>query len=149
MILLDTNLIIYYLHRIEPYASKAKEILIEHEALAITLRILDEALFTIIRLEAWRRHGIKRIEELREYILEHGLEKFQDAIRDIESLINKLGILVLEDKGSFKEIVDTMISYNLLPGDALIAVTARYYGITTIATFDQDFKRIPWLRTIP
>jgi len=42
-----------------------------------------------------------------------------------------------------------MRSYNLLPGDALIAVTARHYGIDTILTFDEDFKRIPWLKVIP
>ena len=42
-----------------------------------------------------------------------------------------------------------MRNYNLLPGDALIAITARHYGIDTILTFDEDFKKIPWLKVIP
>ena len=44
----------------------------------------------------------------------------------------------------------TIIStYNLLPNDAIIAATCEHYGIKSIATFDKDFKRIPWLNTVP
>ncbi|RLG75297.1 MAG: PIN domain nuclease [Thermoprotei archaeon] len=74
---------------------------------------------------------------------------FSDAMNDVEELIDKLGIVVLEDKGSFKELVETVRRYSLLPGDALIAITARHYGIDTILTFDEDFKRTPWLKVIP
>ncbi len=64
-------------------------------------------------------------------------------------MIDKLGIIVLEDKGGLTELLETVRRYSLLPGDALIAITARHYGISTIATFDDDFKRIPWLKVIP
>ena len=70
-------------------------------------------------------------------------------MNDVEELIEELGIIVLEDKGSLGELLEIMRSYNLLPGDALIAITARRYGIDTILTFDEDFKRIPWLKVIP
>jgi len=63
--------------------------------------------------------------------------------------IRSLDIAVLEDRGSIDEIVETMQKYSLLPGDALIAVTCKRHGITTIATFDEDFKRIEWLEVIP
>ena len=149
MILLDSNAIVYYLHRVKPYASKVKQVLIERKDLAVTLRIVDEIIFTLIRLEAWRRLGLRKLDELRDYVRRHGLEMFSDAINDVEELIDKLGILVLEDKGSIKELVETMRRYNLLPGDALIAITAKHYGIDTILTFDEDFKRIPWLKVIP
>ncbi len=149
MILLDSNAVVYFLHRIEPYASKVKQILVESKDLAITLRIVDEIIFTLIRLEAWRRHGLRKLDELRDYIRRYGLEAFSDAINDVEELIDRLGILVLEDKGSIKELVETMRRYSLLPGDALIAITARRYGIGTILTFDEDFKRVPWLKVIP
>jgi len=149
VILLDSNAVVYFLHRIEPYASKVKQILVESKDLAITLRIVDEIIFTLIRLEAWRRHGLRKLDELRDYIRRYGLEAFSDAINDVEELIDRLGILVLEDKGSIKELVETMRRYSLLPGDALIAITARRYGIGTILTFDEDFKRVPWLKVIP
>jgi len=149
VILLDSNAVVYFLHRVEPYASKVRQILVESKDLAITLRIVDEIIFTLIRLEAWRRHGLRKLDELRDYIRRHGLEAFSDAINDVEEFIDRLGILVLEDRGSIKELIETMRRYSLLPGDALIAITARRYGIDTILTFDEDFKRVPWLKVIP
>lgn len=149
MMLLDTNAIVYYLHRVEPYASKVKQILVEREDLAVTLRIADEVIFTLIRLEAWRKLGIRKLDQLRDYIRKHGLDNFEDAINDVGELIDRLGILVLEDRGSLGELLKTMKSYSLLPGDALIAVTAKHYGIDTILTFDEDFKRVPWLKVVP
>ena len=149
MILLDSNAVVYYLHRVEPYASKVKQVLIESKDLAVTLRIVDEIIFTLIRLEAWRRLGLRKLDELRDYIRGYGLEVFSDAINDVEELIDKLGILVLEDKGSIKELGETVRKYSLLLGDALIAITAKHYGIETILTFDEDFKRVPWLNVLP
>ncbi len=149
MILLDANSIVYYLHRVEPYASKVKLVLVEREDLAVTLRIVDEVVFTLIRLEAWRRLGIRKLDQLRDHIRKYGLKEFNDVINDVEEMIDKLGIIVLDDKGGLTELLDTMRKYSLLPGDALIAVTARHYGIDTILTFDEDFKRVPWLKVIP
>ncbi len=42
-----------------------------------------------------------------------------------------------------------MKNHNLLSRDSLIAITAKHYGINTILTFDEDFKRVPWLKVIP
>ncbi len=149
MILLDTNAIVYYLHRVEPYASKVKQILIEGKDFTVSLRVIDEIIFTLIRLDALRRLNIRRLDQLREYIRKHGISEFFNAMDDVEGLIKELGVVVLEDKGSLEELLEVMRSYNLLPGDALIAITARHYGIDTILTFDEDFKRVPWLKVIP
>ncbi len=42
-----------------------------------------------------------------------------------------------------------MRKYRLTPNDAIIALTCRHYGIDVILTFDENFKRIPWLKVIP
>jgi len=149
VILLDANAVVYYLHRVEPYASKVKQMLIEGKDFAVSLRVIDEIIFTLIRLDALRRLNIRRLDQLREYIRKHGIKEFANTMNDVEELIEELGIIVLEDKGSLGELLEVMRSYNLLPGDALIAITARRYGIDTILTFDEDFKRIPWLKVIP
>ncbi len=125
------------------------QVLIERRDLAVTLRIIDEILFTLTRLEAWRRHGIKRSDQLRDYVRRYGVEEFSDAISDVENLVERLGIAVLEDRGSLSEILETMRRCSLMPGDALIAVTAKHFGVDTILTFDEDFRRIPWLKVIP
>ena len=38
--------------------------------------------------------------------------------------------------------------YKLLPNDALIAATCKYYGIEKIATFDSDFDKVDFLDVI-
>ena len=149
MILLDTNFIVYYLHKVEPYAAKVKEILSRETELAINLRILDETLFTLTRMEAYKNLNIRRLSELREYVRKHGLSSFNDIITNVVEFIQSLDIAILEDRGSLDEVVETMKTYNLLPGDAIIAVTCKHHGITTIASFDEDFKRIKWINTIP
>ncbi|WP_420917878.1 PIN domain-containing protein [Pyrodictium abyssi] len=45
-------------------------------------------------------------------------------------------------------LIEYMTKYKLLPNDALIAATCRAYGIENIATFDEDFGRVPWLKTV-
>ena len=37
----------------------------------------------------------------------------------------------------------------MLPSNAIIVLTCKHYGIETIITFDDDFKRVPWLRVVP
>jgi len=61
VILLDANAVVYYLHRVEPYASKVKQILIEEKDFAVSLRVIDEIIFTLIRLEGLRRLNIRRL----------------------------------------------------------------------------------------
>ena len=45
--------------------------------------------------------------------------------------------------------LDLMKRYGLLPNDAVIAATRKYYDIDVIASFDKGFKRVQWLKVIP
>jgi hypothetical protein len=38
---------------------------------------------------------------------------------------------------------------SLLPNDSLIVACCRYYGVNKIATFDEDFKKVPDFEIIP
>lgn len=64
-------------------------------------------------------------------------------------MLSEYNIIVLQDRASIDEIHEAMIKYKLLPGDAIIALTCKYYSVSTILTFDEDFKRVPWLKVIP
>ena len=66
---------------------------------------------------------------------------------DVRPLLSLFNLITAE--ASIEEFLDLIKSYGLLPNDALIAIAALKHGISTIATFDEDFKRIPWLTTIP
>lgn len=41
--------------------------------------------------------------------------------------------------------LDFSYKFHLLPNDALIAATCKFYGIKRIATFDKDFERVDFL----
>jgi len=47
-----------------------------------------------------------------------------------------------------KEITEIIEKYGLLPNDALIAATCKYYRINKIATFDEDFKRVDFIEVV-
>ena len=87
---MDTKVLMYYLHRVEPCASKAKKVLAEREGLAVTLGIVNEVVFTLIRLDALRRFGVRKLDQLRDHIRRYGIEGFADAINDVEELIEGL-----------------------------------------------------------
>ena len=93
--------------------------------------------------------GIKRIEKLREHIGKHGYEFFEEDIGELYKLLKEADISVVEDKAEPQELIGAAKQFHLLPADALIALTCKYYGIDTILTFDDDFKRVPWLKVVP
>ncbi|BES82878.1 PIN domain-containing protein [Pyrodictium abyssi] len=72
-----------------------------------------------------------------------------DKLWTLIDVIEQLGITILQDYAEPRQLLEIMENYKLTPSDAVIASTCRHYGIDAILTFDEDFKRIPWLRTIP
>jgi len=46
------------------------------------------------------------------------------------------------------DVVEIISKYGLLPNDALIVATCKYYGINKIVTFDSDFKRVDFLEVM-
>ncbi len=149
MLFLDTNAIIYYLHDVKPYSQVVEDIISSEEELYTSIRVIDEAIFTIVRTKAWLKLGIRRIEKLKEHIKTRGYGIFEAELKELTTLLEDAKVTVLEDKATPKEIIDVARKYHLLPADALIALTCRHYGIGRILTFDEDFKRVPWLTVIP
>ncbi|MCE4613599.1 MAG: PIN domain-containing protein [Desulfurococcales archaeon] len=149
MLFLDTNAIIYYLHDVKPYSQVVEDIISSEDNLYTSIRIIDEATFTIVRTKAWLELGIRRIEKLREYIRIHGYVIFEAELNELITLLKDAKVTVLEDKAMPQELLDVARKYHLLPADALIALTCKHYGIGRILTFDEDFKRVPWLKVTP
>ncbi|BAN89678.1 PIN domain-containing protein [Aeropyrum camini] len=70
-------------------------------------------------------------------------------MENIHQLLEELDVKILKDYQSVDDLREAIMNYRLLPTDAQIAITCKHHDITTIATLDEDFKRIPWLKTIP
>lgn len=148
MIFVDTNIFYNILYETEltPKARKTVELLVE---LVISAIVYNELVHVTFRAYARRKYGITSYHDFKKFFIEKGLEVFEEPLKDIHELLEELDVQILRDHQSIEELREVITRYRLLPTDAQIAITCRYYGIPTIATLDEDFKRIPWLKTIP
>ncbi len=73
-----------------------------------------------------------------------------DVLKAVKELLETLNPTLLpEILESWSELIEVAVKYRLPNNDALIALTCRKHGIDTLATLDEDFKRVPWLKVIP
>lgn len=149
MIYVDSNALIYLLHDVRPKSDLVIRHLARHEEVFTSLRTVEEASYIIIRVKASKLYGARGVYDIRRIVAEHGLDFVKDELEALRKLVEENNIAVLQDVATTEEIHETMLKYKLLPGDAIIALTCKRYGIDTILTFDEDFKRIPWLKIIP
>lgn len=144
----DANTFYYYMFK-SKYTEQAAKILKQHHDLATSTGVLDEVMFVIIRRLAEKRLGIRGIARLRSYIRSNGVGFTFAELERFVKLIEALDIAVLQDYANPRELLEVTAKYNLPPSDAVIALTCKHYGIDTILTFDEDFKRVPWLKVVP
>ena len=138
----DSNVFLKYLAGVED----AKRLLnrVEHDEWKgyINDIVISEVVYGYLRLALnvsryeLRNYIVKYTNRVRE-LLEYDI---YPLFTDFEHLPANIGI---------DRLIEYMTKYRLLPNDALIVATCRAYDIENIATFDEDFKRMPWLRTIP
>jgi len=124
-------------------------ILIQTDQAYTSIRTVEEVSYALVRISATRRFGARGIYQVRRIIEKHELGVVERELKVLRELIVENGIRVLPDRAGVEEIHDTMVKYWLLPGDAIIALTCKHHGIDTILTFDEDFKRVPWLKVVP
>ena len=145
---MDTNILYNILYETEltPKARDAVKLLVEP---VISVIVYNELLHVTFRAYAKRKYGITSYHEFRRFFAEKGTEAFKEPLELIHELIGELNIKILNDYQSVEELKEAIAKYKLLPTDAQIVITCRHYGITTIATLDKDFERVPWLQVIP
>jgi len=118
--------------------------------LVTSTNVIEEVTYVLIKERAKDITGINRHYDLLTYLRENPnmVKQIADeVISDVLSLLNALKIVVLAP-ASHLEMFNIVKNYGLLPNDALIVATCRYYGIKKIATFDEDFKRVNFLKVV-
>ena len=108
----------------------------------ITDIVASETMYIYLRLAL----GVTRYR-LRELIARRSSEDTELLEEDVKPLLSLFNMIAAE--AAVEELVDLIESYGLLPNDALIAAAALRHGIDAVATFDEGFKRVQWLRVIP
>ena len=103
----------------------------------------------MLTLRYLRRKGlVKGPLSLKRWIRSRGYPR--EVLEAVRELLEALNPTILpEAPESWSEIIEIAAEHRLPSNDALIALTCRKHGIDTIATLDEDFKRVPWLKTIP
>ncbi len=115
-----------------------------------SIGVIDDILHFIIRREAMKKYGIRKTYDLRRLVRSKGIAFAEGSLDKFVSMLEELYVNEVADAEARPgQIVNTMDNYKLAPRDAIIALTCKHFGINTILTFDEDFKRVPWLRVIP
>ncbi len=123
---------------------------LKESELITSINVAEEVAYVLIKEKAKNISRIEKHYELLKYL--RGNPSFiknisKEVISDIVTVIEEYDIKVLSPAPHllmFKIVED----YGLLPNDALIAATCKYYGIKRIATLDEDFNRIDFLEVV-
>ena len=112
-----------------------------------SLTVVNELLYISTRKYYQTMGEINGPYSLRRLIASKGYPEL--IVNGIRRLLRDLEVEVLIENIGYQDMIETASSLKLLPSDTIIALTCRHYGIDTILTFDEDFKRVPWLKVIP
>ncbi len=131
-------------------ASEAEEFLDKYPLLVTSIGVVDEVLHFIIRREAMSKYNVRRAYDLRKLVRNQGIGFAKENLSKFISLLEELYAKIVTDaKAQPSKIVTVMDNYRLSPRDAIISLTCKHYSINAILTFDEDFKRVPWLKVVP
>lgn len=149
VVFLDSSVIIRYFVG----DSNAKEVLEGYSKFAINSIVYSEVAFNLLKLLYVDKYGGYRFYDMKSAL--SGRDSY--LLKGYRILYSFIDELLSEERLAFLPITLDVIEeaariaaeYGLLPNDSLIVATCKHYGINTVATFDEDFKRIPWLNVIP
>ena len=118
--------------------------------LITSVNVVEEVAYVLLKEKARSVSGIEKHYDLLRHLRGNPnliRDVSREVISDVISVIEEYEIKVLPPASHilmFRMVED----YGLLPNDALIAATCKYYGIERIATFDDDFKKVDFLRVV-
>jgi len=104
--------------------------------------VFSEVIFILLKISAgMKAYELKKDPER----VKASLRSLNDQLRFLREYFTELEV----NEKVKQTAIEIMNEHGLLPNDALIASTCKHYGVDTILTFDEDFRRIPWLKIIP
>ncbi len=147
-VFIDTN--IFYNVLFETNLTRnARKLLEDYEEnkFYTSLTVINELLYISTRKCYKAMEELKGPYSLRKLIVNKGYPEF--IVNGIRKLLEDLEVEVLVENVEYRDMIETASQLKLLPSDAIIALTCKHNNIDTIITFDEDFKRVPWLKVAP
>ena len=147
-VFIDTN-IFYNILFETSLTSKARKLLEEYEEnkFHTSLTVVNELLYISVRKYYQTLRELRGPYSLRKLIASKGYPEL--IVNGIRKLLEDLEVEVLVEDVEYQDMIKTASQLKLLPSDAIIALTCKHNNIDTIITFDEDFKRVPWLKVAP
>ncbi len=147
LLFIDASVIVEYLVD-GAKADVAEEILSGPWAFLTSPTVYREALGALALIVGREKFGIKGKYSLRKFIVKNGWEPFSEVVEALNSLFGEIGVIIVEDSFRMEELYGVMRRYRLMPSDAQIVLACQNHNVKNIATFDSDFKRVEWLKTL-
>jgi predicted nucleic acid-binding protein len=147
-VFIDTNIFYNILFETN-LTRKARKLLEDYEEnrFYTSLTVINELLYISTRKYYQTTEELKGPYSLRKLIVNKGYPKF--IVNGIMKLLEDLEIEVLVENVEHQDMIETASQLKLLPSDAIIALTCKHNHIDIIITFDEDLKRVPWLKVAP
>ncbi|MCE4614412.1 MAG: PIN domain-containing protein [Desulfurococcales archaeon] len=117
------------------------------KGIAIPMIVYNELLYTVGSKAAKIKYGVKGKYSFKRYIAKYGFP--EEAINTVNNFIKDFRVTIILDYQNSSELVEAIKHYKLAPNDAQITITCKHNNVKTLASFDEDFKRVPWLEVIP
>jgi len=110
-----------------------------------SLASIEEVLYSASRILCEETQGISSFYRYKKFVERNDYKFMENFFILLLKFLKEFKILIFPDTSEIEEVIKIMKRYHLLPNDALIAATCKYYGIKKIATFDEDFSRVDFL----
>ncbi|MFH1322467.1 MAG: PIN domain-containing protein [Methanobacteriota archaeon] len=151
-IFIDANIFLFDIFEDPDFGDASYDFIKKIESLEIkgytSTLVLDEVLFKMILMEASNKLNVSMKNVVRLLKKEpdklDALEKSWENIKEIQNMEN-LTIFGVTP-AIFKDAVEIAQTYKLLPHDATHAAVAKKMNIRNIATNDEDFERLDFLK---
>ncbi len=148
---IDTSVFIRHYYGVEK-AVTLLDRLIGTQNCFIIPSVYEETFYKLLFMETREIFGTTGKHQMKRKFLRHP-KKFGNVKTYLADFLEVLLISrMIISLGVNEKVLSTAreISFEkgLLPNDALMAAACKYYGIKRIATFDDDFKRVGFLKVV-
>ncbi len=136
----------------EKEALKILNRILNEDTVYVNSHVVEETFFKLLYIETHRLFGKTGRFYLRDMFKKH-LEMYKNVREYLQDfLLNGVSSGLIEvlpiNASILNESIKIAFYYSLLPNDALIAATCKFYRIKHIATFDEDFSKVPFLKRL-
>lgn len=145
-VFLDTSFIISLLFETEKTEDTRKFFNEASDSFITSVSVYEETFFVGIKMIAEDRLKIGSSYSLRDHIKKNGYD-FTDTLFNYMNKVFE-SIEIVHDTKDIKLIENVAKTCRLMPNDAVIAATCKFYDIKRLATYDDDFNRVDFLEIV-